>query len=247
MRAKPIREGFEAGGNVTKLEGRYKVPSFHSTGKLKGNKNVFVGRYGASCNIVNKACNTPMILMKARTYQVYKNDNFIWLSNDDGYHRSSPDMGRRNRKERLIQYKRGGFLFHLPTNNYIKVNHPPESLGDGKFNTGNKIIEWQGSNFKEIKKSEDKSESRIRYETEESFSGELETTKPVTDMRELDHVKWDLYVDNVVEKVPFIRTKEEAKKWLSGKEQYGPPMEDMRDSLQKHLDKDEFELIKENL
>ena len=214
-----------------------RVRSFHSIGPLEGNKNVLIGMLGAAHFVINMKCPEPRTIMKAGAYSTYKNPNFIWLYNkrtsgiSDGYITQS-----------------GGYLINLQTNSYIKANIPPEEIGSEQmFKSGKYIIKFMGDKFEKIKKSEGASESHINYVEKTEFEGELNTRKPVTDMRELDHVKWDLFVDKIVEKVPYIKTKKQAKEWLNGDKDYGPPNQDMRNALSKHLEKDEFSKIKENL
>lgn len=216
-----------------------RVNQFHELGKLKGYKNILIGTIGASHFLINMAKQPARVLTKVNKYESYNNKNFIWIQGGIKRHRP--------RLTQLVIFGGGGYLIHLPTNSHIKVDKPPKNNGMGAFSIGNKVIVWNGTHFEKIKKSEDKSESKIRYEEEESFSGKLKTKKPVTDMRELDHIKWELYIDEVAKQVPYIQTKEEAKKWLSGEENYGPPSLDMREALERHLDEDEFEKIKEEL
>lgn len=214
-----------------------RVRSFHSMGSLDGNKNVIVGTLGGGYFVINMICSEPRIIMDADFYYTYRNPNFIWLSKkrtggvSEGYIKGS-----------------GGYLVNLPTNSYIKVRNPPEKIdAENIFNSGNYIIRFSGNQFEKVKKSEDASESSIKYKDESDFEGELESRKPVTDMRELDHVKWSLFVDKIVEKIPYIKTEKQAREWLNGDKEYGPTNQDMRDAIDRHLSKDEFNKIKQNL
>lgn len=216
------------------------IESFHKIGILKDLDNMLVGvLFGKKYYLVNLRCNKPTLLCPFERYRKYPNRDFLWVF-----------------CERIIKFKgshhinkRGGYLIHLPSNKYVRSHTPPEALNFGtKFQTDTNVIEWNNNKFNIIEKlGEDAEEENIQYENISEYNGKIETKKPLTDIRELKNQKWDFYLNKIVLTVPYIHSKDEAKKWLNGDLDYGPPNTDLRVELSKYLEEDEFDIFDKKL
>lgn len=216
----------------------HSVPRFHSFNRLLDNDNIIIGKFGASMHLVSIASGQARYIASyIKGYETYNSDNFIWtkIRND-----------RESREGSELKTVTGGVLIHLPTEEFIQIQSPPEEIDTSRiFKSQNRIIEWNGNSFETQKIAENPDDSDIVYEEEEIYGGQETMKTPTTDMRELEHVEWDLYLGKIEEKVPYIRSKEEAREWIMGEIDPTPPGKDMRMVLDTHMDKDEYERITE--
>jgi hypothetical protein len=128
------------------------VPLFDKIGVLPDLKSVVVGEDRGSLYLIRMQ-NNPRPVCRAKSYQSYRDDKFIWV------------MGGAGELADPIINQKGQFLVHLPTNKYIECSEPPEMIEFGKkFELSDKTtIYWKGSRF------EKETQGRIETDEENSF------------------------------------------------------------------------------
>lgn len=140
------------------------VPLFDKIGVLHNIDTVLVGEHRGSLYLI-RMNNSPRPICRAKTYQAYRTNDFIWVMGGPG-ELSDPIINRK-----------GQFIIHLPTGKYTECSEPPRMVDFGKeFEISDgETIRWKGSKFeRDTKGKVDSEEDDERFDIKDVRKDRLE-------------------------------------------------------------------------